>query len=352
MSPLNLVLARTRAAALLSALIGVALSLSACGASDADEPEAAVPNGSGFPVTVDTAFGEIELTKKPERIVAISADYIELLDLLGEEAIVYAGEPADLEADYPWLADTYDGEFDQKLWTAEGTESPEAIARWEPDLILTGVWGVDEKLYKQLSQVAPTYTGIKGVEEGGDTSWQENLGALAELIGHDDAIVAETEAEYDALLAEAAGKLPGLEGKTFQLGVLSREDQQLWLTEYANGPITALGLVPGDGQPTGEGDDIMENAPKFSLENVDRFTADVVFIVTHEYADPDGSFRAAFEKDPRVPELTASKNGTLVYLHGPQWGAVNPASPASVRWWLPEVVPQLEKSALNTSGQQ
>nr|WP_256979990.1 ABC transporter substrate-binding protein [Rhodococcus sp. 15-1154-1] len=260
-----------------------------------------------------------------------------------------SGEESELD-DYPWLQGLYDGDFNADLLTAEYTDSPEAIAALEPDLILTSVWGVDEQLYERLSSIAPTYVGLETQDEGGDTSWQDNLASLAALTGHDEKIVEEAEASYDAALSDAAARLPGLQGKTFQLGVLSAEDQQLWLTEYANGPIEALGLTPGDGQPTGEGDSIGANAPKYSLENIDQFSADVVFIVTHEYADPDSKFRTAFEADPRVPELEAAKNGTLVYLYGPQWLAVNPPTPSSVEWWLDEVVPQLEASALNTGA--
>lgn len=339
-----------RRSPLVALVLALALTLAGCGdsesAEDADRTATDATSGT-FPASVDSAYGKIPVDKKPERILVIDTALTETLDILGEEPIVVAGEEAELE-DYPWLA--YDGEFDPKLWTADWNVSPEAVASWKPDLILGNVWGIDEKLYTQLSQIAPTYAGRYTQADGGDTSWQENLADISTLTGHDEQAATEAEAAYDDMLQAAADKLPGLQGKTFQLAVLSAEDQQLWLTEYANGPITGLGLELGEGQPTGKKGSIAANAPKYSLENIDKLTADVVFVVTHEYADPDGEFMAAFEKDPRVPELPASKNGTLVHLYGPQWGAVNPPTPASVAWWLDEVMPQLEQSALNKKG--
>jgi hypothetical protein len=52
-----------------------------------------------------------------------------------------------------------------------------------------------------------------------------------------------------------------------------------------------------------------------------------------------------------VAELPSSENGTLVYLTGPQWSAVNGGTPVSVLWWLDQILPVLEDSALNQDGQ-
>ncbi|MFT4299616.1 MAG: ABC transporter substrate-binding protein [Aeromicrobium sp.] len=331
----------TRTRSLTAFFLAAALALAGCSGSAEDD-------GPGF-ATVDTAYGEITVDEKPERILVLDAAMVELLDVLGEEPLVVVGEKADLD-DYPWL--DYDGEFDPDLWDADWNISAEAVAEWEPDLIVgSNPWQIDEKLYEDLSEIAPTYAGRYTQAEGGATTWQESLADLATLTGHDDTVVDQAVAAYDATLAAAAEKLPGLQGKSFQLAVLSDEDQQLWLTEYANGPILGLGLTLGEGQPSGEGGENAAEAPKYSLENIDQLSADVVFLVTHEYVDPEGEFRASLEADPRVAELPAAQNGTLVYLKDTTWYAVNPPTPASVAWWLDQVMAQLEASALNQSGQ-
>ncbi|MGO2750457.1 MAG: ABC transporter substrate-binding protein [Pseudoclavibacter sp.] len=337
-----------RTTSLIATALALTIALGGCAGPSQDSEPSADGGDRASAAAVESAYGTVTVNGEPERIVVLDSSLLETLGILGEEAVVLNGEKSDLD-DYPWIE--YDGEFDAKLYTAGDEISPEAVAAWEPDLILGNVWGIDEQVYEQLSLIAPTYAGRYTQEEGGDTSWQENLADIAVLTGNDPSLVADAEAEYDAVLAASAAKLPGLQGKTFQLGVYSSEDQQLWLTEYANGPITGLGLTRGTGQPSGKGGDVAATAKKISLENIDQLDADVVFVVMIEAYDPEGKFQAAFEKDPRVPELPAAKNGTLVELLGSHWYAVNPSTPASVEWWLEQLMPQLEASALNQSGQ-
>jgi len=343
--------ARRRTARTVAAVLGLALVLVGCG-SDADSGSAAEAGGAAsgdgtFPVTIDTAYGEITLDEEPERIVALSGRHVELLTLLGEEPIAfsdYGSTTEELVASYPWMEGTFEGESDTDLFTADYEPAAEAIAALEPDLILTTIWQADEQMYEQLSQIAPTYVGI---ETDTNTDWQDDLTALATLTGNDAAVVAEQEAELDTALAAASEKLPGLADSTFFVAALG-DGEQLWLTEYAADPVVGLGLQPGEGQPL-LGEDAAD-APTFSQENIDQLTADVVFIAA-ENRDPSGAFRAALEADPRLAELPASKNGTLIFLDPGQWNAVNGGTAASVQWWLTQIVPQLEDSALNQRGQ-
>lgn len=339
--------ARRRTTRSLAALLGATLILTGCGSSDSDGTAPNDAGASGAGVTIDTAYGEITVPEDPERIVVLSGRHLELLTLLDEEPIAfsdYGSSNDEFLAAYPWMEGTYEGEPADDLFTADYVPDAEAIAALEPDLILTTIWQTDEKLYEQLSDAAPTYVGI---EKDTNTTWQDDLTALATLTGHDPAVVDEAEAELDDALAAAAERLPGLQEKTFAIAALG-DGEQLWLTEYAADPLVALGLQPGEGQPmtTEEGAD----PPKFSQENIDQLTADVVLIAA-ENRDPSGEFRKALEADPRLPELPSSKNGTLIFLSPPQWNAVNGGTAASAIWWLEEIVPVLEDSTLNQGGE-
>jgi iron complex transport system substrate-binding protein len=329
---------RVRAHTLLAAAVGLALALTACGS---DDPE--VAGG----VTIDTAYGEITVPDDPQRIVALSGRHVELLTLLDETPVAFTDYGSDDEAliaSYPWMEGTYEGEATPELFTADYQPSPEEIAELDPDLILTTIWQTDEQLYKQLSKIAPTYVGI---ETDTNTSWQADLAALATLTGHDPAIVDEVEADYTADLANIAEQVPGIEGATFQIAALG-DGEQLFLTEYAAAPLLGLGLQAGEGQPVdGEGGSA---AVGFSQENVDLLTADVVLIAA-ENRDPSGKIRAALETDPRVTELPASKNGTLIFLSPGQWNAVNGGTATSTLWALEQIVPTLTQSQLNQGGQ-
>jgi iron complex transport system substrate-binding protein len=329
-------------------VIGIlAASLAFAGCSGGTTPQSSPSQATvddGFPVSIDTAYGEITVPEKPDRILVLSTTYLELLPYLDEAPLASPDDDESIAQWSPWLVGTDRGEVDGELIDSDYLISPEAVAAWDPDLILTDIWNADEALYAQLSQIAPTYVGI---DTDTNTSWQNHLAALAELTGHDPAVVDEVEAEFSAELAAGAATVPGLAGASFQVAALGG-DEQLWLTEYANAPLLALGLTPGEGQPTNgeEG----ASAPTYSQENVDQLTADVLFIAT-EHRDPQGAWRTALEADPRVAELPSSENGTLVYLTGPQWSAVNGGTPVSVLWWLDQILPVLEDSALNQDGQ-
>lgn len=326
----------------LAAAVIAGLALTGCTTSSQAETDGS-SNGGLFPVTIDTAYGEITVPEDPERILVLTTTYLELLPYLGESPIASPDDDESIETYSPWLVGTDRGEEDPSLLDADYLISPEAVANWEPDLILTDIWNADEALYGQLSQIAPTYVGI---ETDTNTSWQDHLTALAALTGNDAAVTERIQADFDAALAESAGAVPGLAGASFQVAALGG-DEQLWLTEYANAPLLALGLVPGEGQPT-DGEE-GATAPTYSQENVDQLTADVLFVAT-EHRDPEGAWRTALEADPRVAALPSSANGTFVYLTGPQWSAVNGGTPLSVRWWLDEILPTLEASALNQAG--
>lgn len=111
----------------------------------------------------------------------------------------------------------------------------------------------------------------------------------------------------------------------------------------------ALGMVPSAQQP--HGDVTSAEVAKISRENIDKLTEDVVFLASSGAVSKeviDETF-AAVKKDPRVAELPASKNGTWLYLDGNQWNAINGGTPLSYRWWLTQVLPTLQGSALNAA---
>lgn len=327
-----------RLTTLVAGLLAAAVVLAGCGGTPAAETPAAAP--ADAPVTLATAYGDITVDAKPQRIVALAGRHVELLNLLGEKPVAWADylTTADEVLQYsPWMEGTYSTDPDPSLFTADYLPAPEAIAALKPDLILTTIWQTDEPTYAQLSQIAPTYVGT---EKDTNTSWQDDLRSLATLTRNDPGIVEKVQAEHDATFAAAAAKLPALQGKSFYIAALG-EGEQLWLTEYAASPLIALGLKPGEGQPTSGAQ--AADAPKFSLENVDKLTADVVIVAT-EHRDPTGAFKAALQADPRVAALPAAQNNALIYLDSTQWGAVNGGSAASEEWWLNGILPTLEQA--------
>jgi len=189
------------------------LMVAGCGDSDSDSDSDAAASPSGetsFPVTVQTAYGEVTIPKQPERVVVLSLDYLEALVGLGLK-------PVAAPTGYPfgsWLT----GKIDVKdtsvfSFPNPGREPPiELIASMRPDLIVGGVYTVTEDTVGLLSNIAPTvsHDDIAGSSRAG--AWESLTRQLGAATGRN--------AEADALIAKAFASIddvkkanPNIEGK-------------------------------------------------------------------------------------------------------------------------------------------
>lgn len=327
-----------RFATLAVVLLGATLALTACGSSDSDDSS---DGGSeGYPVTVDTAYGEITLDEKPERVVALTATSVDILDSLGVEPTAYTVDAYENEQEVlerlPWLADLDTGEYSQKMVTAEFAAAPEAIAAHEPDLIIGAQYLIDDQTYEQLSKIAPTY--VPAVGDDRDPMW-DTLAEIGTLTGEVDA-AEQVRSELEDEFAAAGDKLSGLQGKTYNYAQWVGTGLQFHAENWTLGQ---LGLVPGDSEHDSSGKPI-----QLSLENIEQLDADVLTIMG---SDED---REMLEADPRFAELPAAKNEAVVWVDTPGHYASMVGvygGPASVRETaLTQVLSQLEESGLNESG--
>lgn len=327
-----------RIATAVTALVGTAALLAGCGNGAVDSTEDAgadpVASSEDFSVTVDTVYGEITLDEKPQRIVAIVGPYLDMLLALDEAPVAFAGagrSDGDFLEGYPWLEDQgLDLSTEDPGLLAEGyTPSLEAIAAYEPDLILAegSDWAVDEALYQEISQIAPTYTSPH--DHGG---WADTLTDIAALTGKSD-MAAEIISDVDAEFAEARDRLPGIAGGTYVVADRKGQEFVLRTNRFL---FEELGLEP---------DTELAALKSVSVENIDQITADVLEVMA--WKEP--ATRSDLEADPRFEELPASQNGTVIFSDEALTTAVD-AGPASIKWWLDQVVPQLEDSALNTEN--
>lgn len=324
---------------LAASLLSVSLLLTACGGGDSsDDAGASGASSEGFPVTVNSEYGEVTVEKQPERIVALGVEYLDMLASIGEKPVAFSAtgesDKAAVDTSYPWAADLYTDEYDPSLITSEYKVNVEAVAATDPDLILGTPSYIGQQQYDQLSAIAPTYVSVFAA----DRDWQDDLTDIGALTGKSDEAaqaISDVKAEY----AAAAEKLPGLQGKTVNSAYYLPATGEFKLAGSFSW-VDFLGLKPAANQPPPG-----SPATSLSAENIDQFAGDVVFIQT----DEDG--RAKLEADPRFAELPASKNGTVLFLDSAQYSAGTSIGPASLKWLLPEILPQLEASTLNTSGQ-
>ncbi|MGO1623381.1 ABC transporter substrate-binding protein [Micrococcaceae sp. AOP34-BR2-30] len=337
-------IARKRLIATMAAVIGVAVALTGCttAAPDTDDTTAPAAEAGAFPVTVDAAYGAVTVPEKPERIVALGGQTVDVLISIGvqpaifAEAGAYSNEPNEetLIAQYPWLEGQYTGELRPEISGSDGKASVEAIAALEPDLIIAGWWNVDEQIYGQLSAIAPTFVGL---ETDQNTDWGGLVESLGTLTGESGA-ASETLANVESTFATAAERLHGLQGKTYNSVAFSAGTGEFRFPGRSY--LEDLGLQAAENQGIQTAND-----QSFSLENLEELDADVLLIGI--WGDPNS--QATLEADPRLAGLPAYKNETLLWNDFQQAVAENSPGPMSLSWLLEQVVPVLEKSALNNS---
>ncbi|MGO2683790.1 MAG: ABC transporter substrate-binding protein [Microbacterium sp.] len=326
---------RRRAAAGVATALGAMLALSACASSTPGNPDAtpAAASGDAFPVTVETAYGDITLDEKPERIVALSVDFVDDLTSLGETPVAFSsdgftarGADPDISL-IPWMTD----KVSIDLWDIDASsDNLEAIAAYDPDLVIAWENSIDENIYKRLSEFATVYIP----DRVAGTDWKATTTEIGLLTGKSEEAKEQITA-VEQTYAVAQEQLHGLQGKTYNVGTLIGGEVVLSPWTF----LTDLGLVPAANHPT-------DDYPRLSMENVDQLQADVLMLVAF-----DEETTNTFKSDPRVASLPASQNGTLIYLPIDFYGAAGYAGPANMTWIADQLVSLLEDTPFNQTGQ-
>ncbi len=329
---------KRRGTALLAALVGTVLALTACASGTPEDDAETTPpaaSGDGFPITIEAAYGEITIPEKPTRIIALGHNHVDILLSLDEQPIALsAGGPQDaatFDERYPWLAGLYTGEVDTQLVTAEYVPSAEAIAVWEPDLILGDPWMIPEDVYAQLSEIAPVYAGLSSTES---TSREDHITFLGAATGKSEQ-AAQVLADIEDSFASAKDELPGLQGKTYN--GFQMADSTFRITNVGT-ILGDLGLVPAENAAT---TNEVSNTEFNSLENIEVFgAADVLAVGNWSQADA----QEVLEADPRFIELPAYKNNAVLYFDTSRISAGS--GPLGVAWLLDGVLDELKQSNL------
>ncbi len=321
---------------LLASAATAALLLTGCGGPGGGGPTATPSSESrDFPVTVDAAHGKLTLDKKPERIVALSDTSADVLLSLGVTPEAYfAARDDKMLRNSPWLEKIFDRN-DPTLVNADWSRSPEAIAAHRPDLIVGDILNVPDKLNGPLSSIAPTYAAE--VPSGIRPDWRKVLADFGKLTGTSEQ-AEQVAVEVDGLVAESRGRLPGLQGKTYNV-IDDVDSNKVWFNSGAL--LNDLGLVPAKNQGT----DFSAQAPSLSMERLGDLQADVLVVL-----DWSGKLRPLLEADPRFAKLPASRNGSVIFLDASAGNAFAVPSPLSLTWLFKEsgFVDRLARTPLNS----
>ena len=274
-----------------TALVAAALVITSCGSDSGDDTDAASGGNAGssssdaFPVTVSTAFGDVEVEEEPVRVVALGWGDAETALALGVQPVgasdwlAFGGEGVG-----PWAEGMYD-EAPEIIETLE--PSIEAVAALQPDLILDTKSPATQERYDALSAIAPTISQPEGTDPY-VVSFEEQLDLVSQALGKTEE-AEQVRADVDQAFADAAEAHPEFDG-----------------TEVAVAAYTAEGFgayVRGDARV-----DFMEQLGFVNSPAVQELATDSFFVSVSEEQLPllDADLTVAFPIFVEASEITGN----------------------------------------------
>lgn len=301
------------------------VSLTACSSSDV-ESSSPTTGGTGFPITVDHAFGSTTIA---------SADRIATVGWANQEVPLALGVVPVGMAKATWGDDDGDGILpwvEEKLTELDAptpavydeTDGPdyEAVAATEPDVILAAYSGLTREQYDKLAKIAPV---VAYPTTPWGTTWDDTIAVNAEAVGRKDdgaKLIENLTRQIDAAVAAR----PDLRNaKTLfayldptdmsQIGYYTLNDPRAEFLKSAGLPVPAVVETASTSSP--------EFFQQVSAERADDF-ADVDLIVTYG----DDKTLAQLRADPLLGKIPAIAGGRVAILQNetPLAAASNPTA--------------------------
>lgn len=255
-------------------------------------------NSSGKTVTVTDVRGEVEIPAEPQRIVDLSGNS-DILSILGYKVVGTANSDAYDYTKFPsYLEETLNG-AEILGYSMQDTMDVEAVMNLNPDLIIIST--VQEKMYDQLSEIAPTV--MVQLEA---LNWKDDVKAFAKVFNKED-IANEWLEKYEAKAKEAGDKIKSEYGEdTTYLSFLASGGQFFIFDGAGFGSVLYedMGLAKPEGMP--EQSDI--SLPVVTYEGLASIKSDYIFLI----ATPEDL--AQLQSNAIWNSLPAVKEGKVVVL--------------------------------------
>lgn len=249
-------------------------------------------------IIVTDVRGEVEIPAEPQRIVDLSGNS-DILSILGYKVVGTANSDAYDYTKFPsYLEETLSG-AEILGYSMQDTMDVEAVMNLNPDLIVIST--VQEKMYDQLSEIAPTV--MIQLEA---LNWKDDVKALAKVFDKED-VANEWIADYEAKAKEAGDKIKAEYGEdTTYLSFLASGGQFFIFdgAGFGNVLYEDIGLAKPTGMP--EQTDI--SLPVVTYEGLAAIQSDYIFLIA---TDED---LAQLEANSIWNNLPAVKNGNVVVL--------------------------------------
>lgn len=252
----------------------------------------------GKKVTVTDVRGEVEIPAEPQRIVDLSGNS-DILSILGYKVIGTANSDAYDYSKFPsYLEETLKG-AEILGYSMQDTMDVEAIMNLNPDLIVIST--VQEKMYDQLSEIAPTV--MIQLEA---LNWKDDVKAVAKVFNK-EAEADKWLSDYEAKAKEAGDKVKSEYGEdTSYLSFLASGGQFFVFDGAGFGSVLYedMGLKKPEGMP--EQSDI--SLPVVTYEGLAAIKSDYIFLIATK------EDLAQLESNAIWNNLPAVKAGKVVVL--------------------------------------
>lgn len=265
-----------------------AVMLVGCGTGKKAEEGTSV----GKTITVTDVRGEVEIPENPQRIVDLSGNS-DILSVLGYKVIGTANSDAYDYTKFPsYLEETLKG-AEILGYSMQDTMDVEAVMNLNPDLIVIST--VQEKMYDQLSEIAPTVMiQLEALD------WEEDVKALAKVFKK------EAEAEkwleaYEAKAEKAGEKIKAEYGEdTTYLSFLASGGQFFIFDGAGFGEVLYedMDLKKPEGMPAQT--DI--SLPVVTYEGLASIKADYIFLIATKEDLAELQSNAIWNSLPAVKE--------------------------------------------------
>lgn len=249
-------------------------------------------------ITVTDSMGTVQIPANPKRIVDLSGDS-DILSILGYKVVGTANSDAYDYTKFPsYLQNTLKG---AKIlgYSMQDSVDVGAVMNLNPDLII--ISPVQEKMYKQLSEIAPTI-----VLKSDPLNWKANVEQVAKIFNKQD-VANKWLADYEAKAKEDGNKIKSEYGQnTTYLSVLASGGQFFVFDNAGFGDVlyNDMGLAKPVGMP--KQTDI--SLPVVTYEGLASIKADYIFLI----ATPKDL--EELKKNPIWNNLPQVKDGHVVVL--------------------------------------
>lgn len=275
----------------------VATMLVGCGSSNNQNTTEVAPEEQ-VTVTVTDVRGDVEIPAEPQRIVDLSGNS-DMLSILGYKVVGTANSDAYDYTRFPsYLEDTLKGATILG-YSMQDTMDIEAIMNLNPDLIIIST--IQEKMYDQLSEIAPTV--MIQLEA---LNWKDDLMTLGKVFNREEKAT-EWLADYKVDAKAAGDKIKAEYGEdTTYLSFLASGGQFFVFDGAGFGDVlyNDMGLAKPAGMP--EQTDI--SLPVVTYEGLAAIDADYIFCIA---TDED---LATLKQNTIWNNMPAVKEGHVVFL--------------------------------------